>query len=58
MKIKLQKLKCKRCGYEWIPRKDEVRLCPRCRSPYWDKERKRGKNIGKNNNQNSLRKRK
>ena len=46
MKIKLQKLKCKRCGYEWVPRKEEVRLCPRCRSPYWDRDRKR--NIDKN----------
>jgi len=47
MKIKLQKLKCKRCGYSWIPRKDEVRLCPRCRSPYWDREKGERKDASK-----------
>lgn len=39
MKIKLPKLKCLRCGYEWTPRKEErPRLCPnpKCRSAYWD----------------------
>jgi len=47
MKVKLQKLKCKRCGYSWVPRAEEVRVCPRCHSPYWDRKKKRGKNIGK-----------
>jgi len=41
LEIKLDKLKCKRCGWVWIPRKEEKPLtCPHCRSPYWDKERK------------------
>lgn len=40
MKIKLNKLKCCRCKHEWIPRKEEVRICPKCKSPYWDRERK------------------
>jgi len=40
MKVKIQKqLKCKRCDYEWNPRKTEVRVCPNCHSPYWDKEK-------------------
>ena len=35
------KLVCKRCGYGWYPRKKEMpKTCPRCRSPYWTKERK------------------
>jgi predicted Zn-ribbon and HTH transcriptional regulator len=38
MKIQIKKqLKCKRCGYEWNPRKTDVRVCPKCHSPYWDK---------------------
>ncbi len=29
-------LECKRCGFKWIPRKFEVRQCPKCKSAYWD----------------------
>ena len=29
--------KCYRCKYEWIPRVREIKTCPKCRSPYWDK---------------------
>ena len=39
-RIKIEKLKCKRCGHEWTPRQEEIRICPRCKSPYWDRERK------------------
>ena len=43
MKVEIIKqLKCSRCNHGWNPRKMEVRVCPRCHSPYWDKER-RGK---------------
>ena len=38
--IMLQKNKCKRCGYTWIPRTNDPITCPSCRSPYWNKERK------------------
>jgi rubrerythrin len=31
---------CLRCGYSWIPRKDVVKECPNCKSPYWNKKRK------------------
>jgi uncharacterized OB-fold protein len=27
MKIKQIKIKCKRCGYEWTPRVEDVRQC-------------------------------
>ncbi len=31
-------LHCKRCGYDWFPRKGvPPALCPRCRNRYWDK---------------------
>ena len=32
-------LKCKRCGHEWTPRKPEVRMCPECRSAYWNESK-------------------
>ncbi len=36
MKLKLKMLGCQRCGHRWIPRKAEVRQCPRCKTAYWD----------------------
>jgi len=41
MKIDVQQLECKRCGYKWVPRKPEVIICPKCHSPYWDREKKK-----------------
>jgi DNA-directed RNA polymerase subunit RPC12/RpoP len=35
--------RCDRCEHEWIPRGDvesEPRVCPRCKSPYWNKPRR------------------
>lgn len=40
MKIDIQKLLCKRCGHEWVPKIVEVRICPKCKSAYWDKEKR------------------
>ncbi len=41
MKVKLTKLKCKRCGYEWYPKAERLPIrCPSCGSPYWNKEKK------------------
>ncbi len=34
------KLICQRCGYEWVPRVNDVRQCPRCKTIYWDKPKK------------------
>ena len=33
---------CERCGHEWVPRnKDQPpRVCPKCKSPYWDRPRR------------------
>ena len=39
---------CERCGYRWAPRKTVVtdkvenqpKMCPACKSPFWNKERK------------------
>lgn len=32
-------MKCKRCGHEWKNRVLEPVRCPKCQSPYWDRER-------------------
>ena len=40
MEIQIQYLKCKRCSAKWVPRKADIRTCPKCRSPYWDREKK------------------
>ena len=42
MKVKIPKpLDCKRCQHLWIPKKVDVVICPKCKSPYWFRERKR-----------------
>ncbi|MFQ5976461.1 MAG: hypothetical protein ACE5J5_09135 [Candidatus Hydrothermarchaeales archaeon] len=38
MKIRIEKLKCKRCRHEWMPRTSDVRKCPRCQTAFWDVE--------------------
>ena len=41
IKIKVEGFLCERCGHKWIPKKkDYPRVCPRCKSPYWDVPRK------------------
>lgn len=42
MKTEVKNLHCKRCGHSWYPRQPEVRICPKCKSPYWDKDRTKG----------------
>lgn len=38
IKITLEGYRCERCNHEWIPRtKDYPVICPKCKSPYWDK---------------------
>jgi len=33
---------CKRCGGSWTPRSKEPPVqCPKCHSPYWNRERKK-----------------
>jgi hypothetical protein len=35
--------RCERCSHEWIPRKveREPSVCPKCKSPYWDRPRRK-----------------
>ncbi|QGH72334.1 MAG: DNA directed RNA polymerase, 7 kDa subunit [Podoviridae sp. ctg2L5] len=39
MRVELKELICKRCGHKWVARKPEVRVCPKCKSPYWDRKK-------------------
>jgi predicted Zn-ribbon and HTH transcriptional regulator len=34
-------VKCKRCGHDWATRQETPTICPKCKTPYWDKERRR-----------------
>ena len=39
--IALPILRCLRCGHRWIGRSARIpKTCSKCRSPYWDTERK------------------
>jgi DNA-directed RNA polymerase subunit RPC12/RpoP len=42
--IKVMGYRCERCTHEWIPRdardQSEPRVCPRCKSPYWNLKRR------------------
>ena len=44
IKIVVEGYKCERCGHEWIPRiklDEEPIICPSCKSPYWNKPKKK-----------------
>lgn len=42
MSVDLPEFVCLRCGHCWYPRKPEKpTVCPKCKSPYWDKEKER-----------------
>jgi primosomal protein N' len=34
--MKVLTLKCLKCRYEWIPRKDRPKECPECKRRDWD----------------------
>jgi ribosomal protein L37AE/L43A len=33
MIVPVMKMKCSRCGYEWIPRSPEIWICAGCKVP-------------------------
>jgi Zn finger protein HypA/HybF involved in hydrogenase expression len=43
MKVKLPKIKCQKCGHVWIPKKEDVRQCPKCKSVRFDEPKKEKK---------------
>jgi Zn finger protein HypA/HybF involved in hydrogenase expression len=54
IKIPVNGFKCLRCEHRWIPRveleqlegeiKELPKICPKCKSPYWYKNKKNGEN--------------
>jgi predicted Zn-ribbon and HTH transcriptional regulator len=40
--VQLTGCRC-RCGHEWLPRDptDKPRVCPKCKSPNWDRPKRR-----------------
>ena len=39
-------LYCKRCKHRWIPRAEKLpKFCPKCNSPYWNKEYSRSDKV-------------
>lgn len=53
IKVMMWGYRCLRCEHEWVPRgldqepgkkppepKEEPRVCPKCKSPYWNRPRK------------------
>jgi len=56
VKLTLWGFRCLRCAHEWVPRgveqptrdgkrppdpDEEPRVCPKCKSPYWSRPRRR-----------------
>ena len=40
VKAKAKKImECLRCGHKWVNRKDDVRICPYCKSARYDQPR-------------------
>ena len=41
--------RCERCEHEWVPRESttEPRVCPKCKSPYWNKPRRSAQAVEK-----------
>lgn len=39
--VQVMGYRCERCSHVWVPRKstDRPKICPKCKSPYWDRER-------------------
>lgn len=43
----IPEFKCKRCSHSWLPRdmayikgKELPKICPKCKSPYWNRPRR------------------
>lgn len=42
--ITLKGYQCERCGHKWLPKEDtknKPKVCPKCKSPYWDTPRRK-----------------
>lgn len=41
--VMLKGYQCERCEHKWVPRNegDFPTVCPKCKSPYWNKPKKK-----------------
>jgi predicted Zn-ribbon and HTH transcriptional regulator len=47
IKLEVWGYRCERCDHEWVPRLDSPpRLCPKCKSAYWDVPRRQSRTRG------------
>lgn len=46
-KVKIDGWRCERCQHQWVPRVMTVHpeVCPKCKSPYWDRPRQSPKKL-------------
>lgn len=47
MRVKVPKVKCLRCGHQWVPNQPDVRMCPKCKSVRFDQPWPEGKDPRK-----------
>jgi DNA-directed RNA polymerase subunit RPC12/RpoP len=47
--ISIRGYRCARCNHEWVPRNKKVMpvVCPKCKSPYWNIEKRKKKMVNK-----------
>ena len=46
VKVTVWAWRCERCEHQWLPREQdgpEPKVCPRCKSPYWNRPRRGAK---------------
>lgn len=41
MKVQIFRLLCKCCGHTWVPKIEDVRICPKCKNARWDVGKKK-----------------
>jgi rRNA maturation endonuclease Nob1 len=48
-KVRIWGYRCERCLHEWVPRDkgQDPKVCPKCKSPYWDTPRQSDTNKKK-----------
>ena len=55
-RVMLPGFRCERCEHEWVPRDktEEPRVCPKCKSPYWDRPRRTDPPVRESETQHRL----
>ena len=49
IKIMIEGYQCERCEHKWVPREtttEEPKVCPKCKSPYWNIPKKKNQDMG------------